>query len=409
MTTDVDKIFDAVQDYLIRSLRGFIQRLAVMEKRIAEVRDGKDGLPGKDGAVGPQGERGLDGDRGIDGKDGAIGPEGVQGPWGEKGEKGEKGEQGYRGAQGEQGLSGERGAAGEQGPQGAQGQKGADGKEGAVGERGERGEAGERGPQGERGSDGNVGERGAVGERGPAGERGEKGDVGQGEKGADGLQGLQGLPGEKGAQGEQGPIGERGYAGKDGKDGEVNLGMLRDLIQREVAKAVAEIPIPKDGEAGRDGRDGKPGAPGRDATQIEYLSTLDPTRTYARGTHARFAGGILRAMRTTDPFVNGNYEAAGWEAAIFGFRGGEIVVSEDARDFTLRIFPTAGPAIETKFHVPVPRHRGVWKEMDYVEGDMVTWGGSTWHANTSTRAKPGTNSDWTLAVKRGNDGRDARQ
>jgi len=60
-------------------------------------------------------------------------------------------------------------------------------------------------------------------------------------------------------------------------------------------------------------------------------------------------------------------------------------------------------AVEKK---PLMRYRGVWKaEVRYDEGDVATLGGSMWHADCSTTARPGTSDDWTLCVKRGRDGR----
>jgi hypothetical protein len=55
-------------------------------------------------------------------------------------------------------------------------------------------------------------------------------------------------------------------------------------------------------------------------------------------------------------------------------------------------------------------HRGVYLEgKTYDVGDMVTWGGSTWHCSETTTSKPGEGSKgWTLAVKRGRDGKDGR-
>lgn len=45
----------------------------------------------------------------------------------------------------------------------------------------------------------------------------------------------------------------------------------------------------------------------------------------------------------------------------------------------------------------------------YDRGDLVTWGGSAWHCNEATATKPGDGSKgWTLMVKRGRDGKDAR-
>lgn len=53
---------------------------------------------------------------------------------------------------------------------------------------------------------------------------------------------------------------------------------------------------------------------------------------------------------------------------------------------------------------------GVYQEgQSYDKGNLVTWGGSSWHCNAATTAKPGDGSkDWTLMVKRGRDGRDGK-
>jgi hypothetical protein len=62
-------------------------------------------------------------------------------------------------------------------------------------------------------------------------------------------------------------------------------------------------------------------------------------------------------------------------------------------------------AFEIEF--PFPIYRDVYKEGEaYERGDLVTWGGSVWHCDKATNAKPGTD-DWTLAVKKGRDGKDA--
>lgn len=58
------------------------------------------------------------------------------------------------------------------------------------------------------------------------------------------------------------------------------------------------------------------------------------------------------------------------------------------------------------FVFPVLVYKGVWKAGEtYQQGETVTWGGSMWHANKSTSAKPGDGGgDWTLSVKKGSDG-----
>lgn len=55
-------------------------------------------------------------------------------------------------------------------------------------------------------------------------------------------------------------------------------------------------------------------------------------------------------------------------------------------------------------------YRGTWQPAafdPYPRGIAVTHDGSLWLARTETRAKPGTNDDWQMIVKRGRDGKDA--
>ena len=56
-------------------------------------------------------------------------------------------------------------------------------------------------------------------------------------------------------------------------------------------------------------------------------------------------------------------------------------------------------------------YKGVWQPaLQYKPGDLVTYDGSIFHANADTRAKPGNGSaTWSLAVKRGSDGKDAER
>jgi len=56
----------------------------------------------------------------------------------------------------------------------------------------------------------------------------------------------------------------------------------------------------------------------------------------------------------------------------------------------------------------IPKYLGVHKPgATYSEGSMVTRDGSIFYCNKTTTANPGDGSqDWTLAVKRGRDGKD---
>ena len=51
---------------------------------------------------------------------------------------------------------------------------------------------------------------------------------------------------------------------------------------------------------------------------------------------------------------------------------------------------------------PTLRYLGIWDEAkEYMPGCFVTTNGSLWYAEERTRSRPGTDSTWRLAVKRG--------
>ena len=63
---------------------------------------------------------------------------------------------------------------------------------------------------------------------------------------------------------------------------------------------------------------------------------------------------------------------------------------------------------QTAYSLATPAliYRGVWKEGDYEPGDTCTYDGQLWHCNTATSDMPGGGTPcWTLAVRRGRDGR----
>jgi hypothetical protein len=70
--------------------------------------------------------------------------------------------------------------------------------------------------------------------------------------------------------------------------------------------------------------------------------------------------------------------------------------------------PPGADGLHGKDGTPGLVFRGVYvREKQYDVGDVVTWAGSAFHCNGSTTSKPGESKDWTLMVKRGQDGRDA--
>ncbi|MGV3456320.1 hypothetical protein [Sphingomonas sp.] len=82
----------------------------------------------------------------------------------------------------------------------------------------------------------------------------------------------------------------------------------------------------------------------------------------------------------------------------------------DARDFVLRaLLERIGVLEEQLGQQRSMIYRGVFDSAEtYAPGSIVTHAGSMWHANEATSDTPGSSVAWTLTVKRGRDGRDAR-
>jgi len=245
------------------------------------------------------------------------------------------------------------------------------------------------GPQGPTGEKGAAGPQGERGEPGPRGERGEKGDDGAaGPQGETGPRGEKGDPGDPGVQGERGEKGDTGAAGAQGDPG------------------------PR-GEKGERGDVGERGEDGRDAAALEILPAIGVGRAYARKTYASHNGGLWCSMRKTDPLPDEptaeQVQAAGWTNIVEG-RASVEIEKRGRREIVVRETSCTGRVTEMVMRFPVALYDGVYDESkdDYEVGDLRTWGGSIWHCNVDgTKEKPshGT-SDWTLAVKRGHNGKD---
>jgi hypothetical protein len=161
-----------------------------------------------------------------------------------------------------------------------------------------------------------------------------------------------------------------------------------------LARLVEQRPAPRDG---------------RDALEIEVLPSIDRAKSYPRGTFATHHGGLVRALRRTDPLQEDDLSTAGWQVLVDGVR--EISVEpRGERAFAISVARTSGAAKVVEARMNVVLDRGVFREAHaYEHGDGVTFGGSYWIAQKDApEGKPGTSPDWRLAVKKGRDGADAR-
>lgn len=177
---------------------------------------------------------------------------------------------------------------------------------------------------------------------------------------------------------------------KDGKD--FDPSMLKQLVEQAVSDAVSTMPA---AEPGKDGADG------RDALALEILPFIDEEKSYPRGSYATHNGGLWRAYEKT-------HGMRGWECLVDGVAGIDIQQSEQ-RCFTLKVNRTSGTSETKSFDVPVMIYQGVFKSgQEYLPRRHGYMGGSPWHCDERTQDKPGEagSKGWTLAAKRGRDGRD---
>ena len=134
---------------------------------------------------------------------------------------------------------------------------------------------------------------------------------------------------------------------------------------------------------------------------------MDPAKSYRRGTWASYAGGLIRAARTTDPVTDG-LERAGWLVMVEGISAIVVTQGEDSREIVVATMMTGGTKAVAEFRMPAMIYREVWREGEFERGDVVTWGGSAWHCQSQTTDKPGISPAWKLMVKMGRDGKDGK-
>lgn len=92
----------------------------------------------------------------------------------------------------------------------------------------------------------------------------------------------------------------------------------------------------------------------------------------------------------------------------FDLKHFDATLMEDGRTVLLS-FEQEGQSFKVELGIPAMIYRGVFKDgQSYQKGDTVTWGGSLWHCDADeTSEKPDSaEKHWTLAAKRGRDGKD---
>lgn len=185
------------------------------------------------------------------------------------------------------------------------------------------------------------------------------------------------------------------------------------MVAAEVAKAVAAIPAPKDGEpveiAIEDITDAVLRAPGAIEAAVSKHLEVNPPAPGKDG--VGLAGAVIdRDGALVVTLTSGETKNLG---PVVGRDGKD---GADFTDFDIdydgdRTITIKGRGGEITKRVPVPLDRGYWREgMACEKGDIVTEGGSAWIARRDTKAKPALEhkDDWRLFARKGRDGRDGR-
>lgn len=215
---------------------------------------------------------------------------------------------------------------------------------------------------------------------------------------------------------------------RDGKD--VDPLTLHAEVSRQVAEAVAALPKPRDGKDAEPIHPDtlallvqravdtavskiKPAEPGRDALEIDVGDGLQDDKSYPRGKFAAYRGGMVRAVRATDPLSDGkSLQESGWLVILNGIADMEEISEDGGRFLVRKTTYTTGKVVTVRHKTHCAIDRGVYDgDKKYLIGDEVTWGGNKWHSNVDEPTKrpgdPGS-TEWRLSVKRGRDGKDGK-
>lgn len=202
-----------------------------------------------------------------------------------------------------------------------------------------------------------------------------------------------GEKGERGDRGEQGPSGV-GVAGAMIDRGGVLILTLSNGQHCELGPVTG-----KDGTPGEKGERGEPGEKGEAGERGEQGLQGPQGERGEKGEKGERGDAGPRG----EVGEKGERGDRG-----FGLESFDVKALEDGRSIEL-CFDGGDIRHTYELQFPIAIWRGVFREgATYQFGDMVTWGGSVWHADKETGAKPDSpDSGWRLAVKKGRDGKDA--
>jgi len=198
--------------------------------------------------------------------------------------------------------------------------------------------------------------------------------------------------------------GRDGKDGRDGVDGKDAAPVDLEDIAARVLEKIPPGPAGKDGAHGQDGRDGQDG---KSFTIEDAKVLLDSHLARWELDFERRATDVLqRAVDRFEKPKDGRDGADGKDGRD-GLGFDDLTLEHDGERGFCLTFSAGDKRKDFHFSVPVVIDRGFYREGEsFDKGDGVTFGGSYWIAQATTRSKPEIgNPDWRLAVKKGRDGK----
>lgn len=183
---------------------------------------------------------------------------------------------------------------------------------------------------------------------------------------------------------------------QDGKDG-ATADQLKGMVQELVSVAIEALPKPKDGI-------GLAGAVlDREGSLVITLSDgkmANLGTVVAKELDLKAIHKTLEEMVKAIPRPKDGLDGFGFDDLSYEFDG--------VRNLTFKFEREGKEPKVLHIQFPTITYKQVYVEgKKYDLGDLVTWGGSMWHCNKNgVTDKPGSNDNWTLAVKRGRDGKE---
>jgi hypothetical protein len=170
-------------------------------------------------------------------------------------------------------------------------------------------------------------------------------------------------------------------------------------VRDEVSRAVAALPVPKDG------KDGDPGPAGLMGAVEPFIEGC----VYERLALVSHAGGTWQATRRTKTAPSANLPD--WQGIAAGVSTVAVQATGNLRSVEVVAALTNGDTVRSTIEVPAMVYRDVYSgEAAYDPADVVTYAGSMWLAlKKTTGEQPSKSPDaWRLVVKRGQEGKDGK-